>query len=439
MLDESESQAQLCEESNVKVGRPKKLTGDRAALMHLLKSSVGTGILAMPTAFKNSGLVTGSIGVPIIGFLTIHCMHLLVKSEEELCRRLGIATMAFEDVAENAFKVGPIPFRRFSSQVYTAVFVFLCFTQVGYCACYAVFAAESFSEVARDLLHVNVTTRGCLFMMLPFMIVANMIKSMRNLRYFSFVALGLQVVGMVYMFAMLCVRLPSTDSVTAFADWKTLPLFFGTAIYAFEGIGTVLTIKNEMKFPSRFGPWNGIMNTGSILVACAYFGMGFFGFLKYGDEVKSNIAFNLPVGLVNTIVKLTFAIAIFLSYPLQMYISISTMWPKICQKFSLLPDSVNFEILDCMFRIVLVTATFTAAMIIPRLDLFISLVGAFCSSCLAWIFPPLFYYFTCWDIQSTSQKWIYGAKNAGIAFVGIVGLVTGTMISVEDLFLTKES
>lgn len=438
MLEESESESQSWENSGLQVRRP-KLTGERAALMHLLKSSVGTGILAMPTAFKNAGLVTGSIGVPIIGILTIHCMHLLVRSEEELCRRIGFQNLAFENVAENAFKVGPAPFRRFSGQVYTAVFVFLCFTQIGYCACYAVFAAESFSEVGRDLLHVHVTTRGCLFVMLPFMIMANMVKSMRSLRYFSFVALGLQIVGLVYIFVILCMKQPSTDSVAPFADWQTLPLFFGTAIYAFEGIGTVLTIKNEMKVPSRFGTWNGVMNTGMVLVACAYFGMGFFGFLKYGQDVKGNIAFNLPVGLVNTIVKLMFAVAIFLSYPLQMYVSISTMWPKICEKFGLLQDSVNFEILECLFRILLVTATFIAAMIVPRLDLFISLVGAFCSSCLAWIFPPLFHYFTFWDFQTTSQRWIYGSKNAAIAIVGIVGLVTGTMISIEDLFITKES
>ena len=46
--------------------------------MHLLKGNIGTGILGMPEAFMNSGLYVGLIGTPIIGFLSLYCVHLLV-------------------------------------------------------------------------------------------------------------------------------------------------------------------------------------------------------------------------------------------------------------------------------------------------------------------------------------------------------------------------
>lgn len=49
------------------------------ALFHLMKSSLGTGILAMPNAFKNGGLIFGLFGTLAIGALCTHCIYLLVR------------------------------------------------------------------------------------------------------------------------------------------------------------------------------------------------------------------------------------------------------------------------------------------------------------------------------------------------------------------------
>lgn len=50
------------------------------ALLHLIKSSLGSGILAMPNAFKNGGLIFGLFGTAAIGALCTHCIYLLVSS-----------------------------------------------------------------------------------------------------------------------------------------------------------------------------------------------------------------------------------------------------------------------------------------------------------------------------------------------------------------------
>lgn len=49
-------------------------------MIHLLKGNVGTGILAMPDAFRNAGLVLGTIGTLIMGVICTHCMHMLVRA-----------------------------------------------------------------------------------------------------------------------------------------------------------------------------------------------------------------------------------------------------------------------------------------------------------------------------------------------------------------------
>ena len=73
------------------------------------------------------------------------------------------------------------------------------------------------------------------------------------------------------------------------------PLYFGTAIYAFEGIGVVLPLENQMRTPRDMRGWNGVLNTSMTIVTCLYIAVGFFGYLKYGESVQGSITLNLPV------------------------------------------------------------------------------------------------------------------------------------------------
>jgi proton-coupled amino acid transporter len=49
-------------------------------LLKLLKGNIGIlEILAMPEAFKNSGLALGAVGTVLIGFICVRTMHILVQ------------------------------------------------------------------------------------------------------------------------------------------------------------------------------------------------------------------------------------------------------------------------------------------------------------------------------------------------------------------------
>ena len=74
----------------------------------------------------------------------------------------------------------------------------------------------------------------------------------RNLRYLSPVSMLanlLQFVGLAIIFYYLLRDIPSIRERKTSATWAQLPLYFGTAIYAFEGIGVVLPLENSMKHP----------------------------------------------------------------------------------------------------------------------------------------------------------------------------------------------
>lgn len=68
-------------------------------MMHLLKGNIGTGILAMPSAFANAGLFVGSLALPIMGIICIHCMHMLLSCNEIICQRFGFRQLDYEEVS----------------------------------------------------------------------------------------------------------------------------------------------------------------------------------------------------------------------------------------------------------------------------------------------------------------------------------------------------
>ena len=78
------------------------------------------------------------------------------------------------------------------------------------------------------------------------------------------------------------------------------------------------------------------------------------------------------------------------------------------------------------------------AAIIPRLDLFISLVGALSSSALALLAPPFIDTLLFWN-EYRGERRRYIVKNAVIFIIGFAGFVTGTalsLIKILDYFAT---
>lgn len=92
-------------------------TSNLDTMIHLLKGNIGTGILAMPDAFRNAGLAVGFFGTLAMGAICTHCMHMLVKCSHELCRRTQKPALDFSEVMESAFETGPTALQKYSQPV----------------------------------------------------------------------------------------------------------------------------------------------------------------------------------------------------------------------------------------------------------------------------------------------------------------------------------
>lgn len=85
----------------------------------------------------------------------------------------------------------------------------------------------------------QLNVRWYMVMLLPLVIAMNLIRNLKYLAPFSMIANFLVGICMTITFWYVFQDVPSPKTVPFIADWHSWPLFFGTAIFALEGIGVV--------------------------------------------------------------------------------------------------------------------------------------------------------------------------------------------------------
>lgn len=248
----------------------------------------------MPLAFAHAGLGFGLVATFAIGIICTYCVHILVKSAHVLCHRRRIPALGFAEVAEAAFLAGPEPMHKYSRLSKAIINTFLVIDLLGCCCVYIVFVAKNVKQVVDFYTHDHIDIRLYMLALLPILILLNLVRNLKWLAPFSMVANILIGTGMGITFYYVFIDLPSFDSRPNFAPFNELPMFFGTAIFALEGIGVVMPLENNMKTPTHFIGCPGVLNLGMFFVVIFYAITGFFGYLKYGLKTEGSITLNLP-------------------------------------------------------------------------------------------------------------------------------------------------
>ena len=100
--------------------------------LNILKSYMGSGILGLPYAFAQGGLIGSLFLMTLLGVIATHAMYLLVRAKHILIEQ-DKKVVTYGDVAEACFgKVG----------LYI-VNAMLIFTQFGFCCVYVVFVSTN--------------------------------------------------------------------------------------------------------------------------------------------------------------------------------------------------------------------------------------------------------------------------------------------------------
>ncbi|XP_043286120.1 proton-coupled amino acid transporter-like protein CG1139 [Venturia canescens] len=400
-------------------------------LFHLLKGSLGTGILAMPQAFAHAGYVVGFVGTFVIGLLCTYCIRLLISAEYELCKRMRVPSLTYPATAEAAFNEGPRIFRGFAGTSVHVINAFLLIYQLGTCCVYTVFIAENLQSGLSLWVPVVDIKYYQLGILLP-LILINWIRNLKLLAPLSTIANGVTLVSFGVILYYIFREAPSFENRAPVGHVEDFPLYFGTVLFALEAIGVIMPLENEMKTPKAFNAPFGVLNMGMGAIIFLYVGMGFFGYICYGDDVKGSVTLNLAPGEIPAkVVQLLLALSIYFTHALQCYVAVDIVWNDyLCSKVKKESRKMIYEYI---VRTAIVVVTFCIAVAIPKLDLFISLFGALCLSALGLAFPAIIDCCAFWKVKNRNGKIFMVAKNGSLVAFGFLGLVVGTWTSLSKI------
>lgn len=348
------------------------------AVMMLLKSFVGTGILFLGKAFFNGGLLFSAVVLCAIAMVSLWSFLLLV--EVNLKHPMGFGEMG-----------GLL----YGTRMRNAILFSIVFSQLGFVAAYTVFVAENMQSFVLSVTDCRVHVSSGMLILLQGLIFLplSLIRRIAKLSTTALIADAFILLGLFYLFYYETDRLARDGlaDVVLF-NRRDFPLLIGTAVFTFEGIGLIIPITESMKEPQKFPrALTGVMFVVMVLFATS----GVLSYATFGSSVQTVVFSNLPRNShFVQVVQALYSVAILLSMPLQLFPALSIL------ELGLFKRSGKYDWHTKMsknaFRFCVVLFCMMCAWLGANdLDKFVSLIGSVACVPLCFVYPPLLHLRAC--------------------------------------------
>jgi len=281
-------------------------------LFLLLKAFIGTGILFLPKAFSNGGLLFSLFLLALCGWLSYFAMILLVRCSEKFGGSYG-------DIGKLLFG------KSFKYMIQFSISL----AQNGSCCAYIIFVLQNIKSIISTVTDNSLVIPDWALILGQVLIYIPLswIRKIQNFSFTSLIADIFIVIGIAYIICadFIIVSKEGHSNNFQLFNRDEFILFFGTAIYAFEGIGLVIPLQKSMKEPEKFPK---VLKKSMIIISLAMFLVGGLSYYIFGDEVDTIILMNVfPDSIVGIIVRALYTMAIVFSFPLVCYPGIHIIEP----------------------------------------------------------------------------------------------------------------
>ncbi|KAG5998903.1 hypothetical protein E4U54_002104 [Claviceps lovelessii] len=377
------------------------------AMLLLLKSFVGTGVLFLPRAYLNGGMLFSNLVLLGVSVLSYYCFVLLVST------RLRI---------EGSF--GDMGGILYGKWMRTLILASIVISQIGFVAAYTVFTAQNLQAFIRAVSNCSSSVSIPLLILLQTAIFLpfSLLRDIGKLGFTALIADAFIMIGLAYLFYYDVITLNANGLADIIMfnnkDWT---LFIGTAIFTFEGIGLIIPIQESMKHPAKFPR---VLFLVMIIITVLFTVMGAISYAAYGSKTETVVLLNLPQDdkFVNG-VQLLYSCAILLSTPLQIFPAIRIIETELFTRSGKYNPWIKWQ--KNIFRFFMVMLCSSIAWGgADHLDKFVALVGNFACIPLVYIYPPLLH------LKAVARSRLWRLSDILLCIFGFVAMAYTTSLTI---------
>lgn len=387
-------------------------TGD-ASIMRtfflLLKSFVGTGVLFLPKAFKNGGLLFSIICLVTVSFVSYIGFRLLLQSRARYGGGYG-------DIGEAIG--GP----KMRSIILSSITI----SQIGFVCAGLIFTAENMKSFLEAVSKASspLSTKAIIGVQIILLIPLAFIRNISSLGGTALLAdicilLGL---GYIYYFDISTMATQGVNKTVELFNPRDFALTIGSSIFTFEGIGLILPVQSSMKQQQKF---ESLLFITMLIITIIFTSIGALSYATFGDQTSVEIISNLPQDdkLVNA-VQFLYSLAVLVGIPVQLFPAMRivegslfghrsgrrnriTKWKKNAFRTSI--------VCGCGVLSVLGSAD---------LDKFVALIGSFACVPLVYIYPAYLHW------KGVADNKYAKAGDILLMSVGLVAMIYTTIVTV---------
>lgn len=378
----------------------------------LFKALVGSGILFLPKAFSNGGLLFSILTLNLFGFLTFICYLLLIY-------------------LKNHFKLssfGELGFKTYGNPLKILILISILISQIGFVSTYILFATKNLSNL------INLTDFKLVMIQFLLLIPLMLIRKISKLSFVSLISSACIIIGLIIIFYYSIKDLVQSGVGPGIIQFNSnsWSMLIGVAVTSFEGIGLILPIESSMGNPKEFTK---VLAISMIGITSLFSLTGIIGYLTFGETVQTIILLNLPYKNVSVqLILVLYSLAVFLTAPLQLFPAIkileglvfnSSMFFKNGKLYNSGKFNNKIKWLKNIFRMLFIGAVCILAYFnFDHIDKFVAFNGCFACIPLVYIYPPLIHY----KSLSTSSFKLNCLKtfDLSLAFTGIILVIYST-------------
>lgn len=377
-------------------------TGEKAAIVNVVKAIFGAGGFAIPWAFAQGGLVL--VGSTLLASLVfaLEALRMLIKSQDvlveagdaeagEVATYAGLTERAMGAVGDTTCRV---------------MNVVTCF---GITVSYLIFIAETLKVVAPTFGYVGTpTTAAMLTLVGPLMIGLSWLREMSGVAVISAVGTASVLIGMGVTMAV-AMGNPLQFGALPVSNFAAFPGFFGTVAFLFFIHFTLFSIKEAMPRPEKFFSAATKAFTSAAAIAFVF---GVVGAAGFGANVSSVVVTMLS-GPVGVAVQLLLCLNLLSTYPIMAQSALRISENIFADKASgAVATPVSLGV-----RTAFTAAALWTAANVPNFGVVLGYVGGVCCSILSLVLPATILYLA----QKKVGNEITSNELARIATVFVTG------------------